>query len=100
MKGILLRLRDQLANSWAEFRYDTGIGPAPWSDLWCIKTIESDGPLKANVYRCLCRSYLIDIQNDEAVPPTIALVRSQDLDEILELLREARLAISLTDLED
>lgn len=99
MKDLLLRFREHVAFRWTHFRFDIGLGPAPWEHLECIKTIESRGQRSVKVFRSSrCFSnYLIDLRFDGAVPSTIAVFRSQDLDEVLELLRDARAAISLAD---
>lgn len=98
MKDFLLRQCDPLIRFWTEFRYESGFGPAPWAHLDRIKAIESDGKLRVDVFRCsCCTGYLIDLQAEDAWPPTIALLRSEDLDLILELLRDAREAISLAE---
>lgn len=96
MKDTLLMLRDDLSHWWKEALYESGLGPAPWSHLECIATIRCDGPLRAQLYRCNCGygNYLIDLQREDLVPPTIALIRSQDLDDLIDLLENTRLGIS------
>lgn len=102
MKDTLLMLCDEVSNWWKEALYEYGFGPAPWSHLDCIKTIHCDGELHVNLYSCNCGygNYLIDLRAEGLVRPTIMLCRSQDLNDLIELLLDTRLAIASYEYRD
>lgn len=96
MKDTLHMICDDLSRWWQDILYEADYGPAPWSHLDLVKTIHSDGPFQVKLYRCNCGpgNYLIDLQKEDLLPPTVALIRSQEFPDILELLSDTKLAMA------
>lgn len=96
MKNVLVVFCDSILQWWSHLRYDAGVGPEPWATLPHVRTINCDANFRVELYRCRFgdSDYLIDLQQVGDRMPTIALLRSEELDDFLDLLQNTKLAIA------
>ena len=106
MQSYLKTLIHDAAEFGKQLLYDAGLGPAPWSHLDMLDTIEfDDSDIMVLLYKkpvrcCEPIEFLIDVRHRNLGYHTYALLESVDLDELLKVLRETKQTIDRLDEDD
>lgn len=91
-------LWQRMSDEWRLFLYKLGMVPPPWLAGECIDTIDFGEAVKVELRTCITRKgemiYLIDVCHEMVDYHTIALFHSCDLDALIRVLTETKLAIS------
>ena len=88
----------RISDAWSLFLYRIGMAPPPWYATECIGRIDFGDTVRVDLRTCATYKgkmiYLIDVCHEMAGYHTIALFHSCDLNALLRVLTETKLAIS------